>query len=118
MIGSGCFQLDFAWRSRYRRLLIGDSESSSAWAARGASGSLTARDRRPAARDARHAPKRWLIAQRVHHARRLLETTDLPVEDVAQHSGFGTAAAMRIHFARATATRPTAYRRTFRGRPL
>jgi AraC family transcriptional activator FtrA len=65
-----------------------------------------------------HAPKRWLIAQRVHHARRLLETTDLPVEDVAQRSGFGSAAAMRIHFARATATRPTAYRRTFRGRPL
>jgi hypothetical protein len=25
---------------------------------------------------------------------------------------------MRVHFARATATRPTAYRRTFRGRPL
>jgi AraC family transcriptional activator FtrA len=62
-----------------------------------------------------HSPKRWLTAQRVHHARRLLETTDLPVEDVAQRSGFGTAAALRTHFARATATRPTAYRRTFRG---
>ena len=34
-----------------------------------------------------HAPKRWLTAQRIHHARRLLETTDLPVEDVAQRSG-------------------------------
>jgi transcriptional regulator GlxA family with amidase domain len=64
-----------------------------------------------------HAPKRWLTAQRVHHARRLLETTDLPVEEVARRSGFGSAAAMRVHFARATATRPTAYRRTFRGRP-
>ncbi|HEX2102019.1 MAG TPA: helix-turn-helix domain-containing protein [Solirubrobacteraceae bacterium] len=61
------------------------------------------------------SPKRWLIAQRIHHARRLLETTDLPVEEVAQRSGFGTAAALRTHFARATATRPTAYRRTFRG---
>ena len=62
-----------------------------------------------------HAPKRWLTAQRVHHARRLLETTDLPVEDVAQRSGFASAAALRPHFARATATRPTAYRRTYRG---
>jgi len=64
-----------------------------------------------------HPPKRWLTAQRVHHARRLLESTDLPVEDVARRAGFGTAAALRTHFARATATRPTAYRRTFRGGP-
>jgi transcriptional regulator GlxA family with amidase domain len=63
-----------------------------------------------------HSPKRWLTTQRIHHARRLLETTDLPVEEVAQRSGFGTAAALRIHFTRATATRPTDYRRTFRGR--
>jgi len=62
-----------------------------------------------------HAPKRWLTAQRVHHARRLLETTDLPVEEVAQRSGFASAAALRPHFTRATATRPTAYRRTYRG---
>jgi AraC family transcriptional regulator, transcriptional activator FtrA len=61
------------------------------------------------------SPRRWLTAQRIHHARRLLETTDLPVEEVAQRSGFGTAAALRTHFGRATATRPTAYRRTFRG---
>jgi len=61
------------------------------------------------------SPKRWLTAQRVHHARRLLESTDLPVEDVAQRSGFASAAALRPHFARATATRPTAYRRTYRG---
>jgi transcriptional regulator GlxA family with amidase domain len=61
------------------------------------------------------SPKRWLTQQRVHHARRLLETTDLAVEEVARRSGFGSAAAMRTHFGRATATRPTAYRRTFRG---
>jgi AraC family transcriptional regulator, transcriptional activator FtrA len=63
-----------------------------------------------------HAPKRWLTAQRIHHARRLLETTELPVETVAHRSGFRSAAAMRVHFTRATATRPTAYRRTFAGR--
>jgi transcriptional regulator GlxA family with amidase domain len=62
-------------------------------------------------------PKRWLTTQRVHHARRLLETTDLPIEEVARRCGFHSAAALRIHFNRATATRPTAYRRTFRGTP-
>jgi AraC family transcriptional regulator, transcriptional activator FtrA len=62
-----------------------------------------------------HSPKRWLTAQRIDHARRLLESTDLPVEAVAQRSGFASAGALRPHFARATSTRPTAYRRTFRG---
>ena len=60
-------------------------------------------------------PKRWLLAQRVQHARRLLETTDLDVEEVAARAGFGSAASLRVHFRRATATRPTAYRSTFRG---
>ena len=60
------------------------------------------------------SPKRWLTAQRIHHARRLLETTDLPIETVATRSGFGSAAALRTHFHRATSTRPTTYRRTFR----
>jgi transcriptional regulator GlxA family with amidase domain len=64
------------------------------------------------------SPKRWLTTQRIHHARRLLETTDLPIEDVAQRCGFHSAAALRIHFGRATATRPTTYRRTFRGQPV
>ena len=59
-------------------------------------------------------PLRWLTAQRVLHARRLLETTTLPVESVAEASGLGTAANLRVHLARAAATTPTAYRRTFR----
>lgn len=60
-------------------------------------------------------PLRWLHAQRVDHARRLLESTDLPVEEVARRCGFGAAAILREHFRRATATTPTAYRRTFGG---
>ncbi len=60
-------------------------------------------------------PLRWLHAQRVEHARRLLETSDLPVEAVAQRCGFGSAAILREHFRRATATTPTEYRRTFAG---
>ncbi|HEY0317529.1 MAG TPA: helix-turn-helix domain-containing protein [Solirubrobacterales bacterium] len=58
-------------------------------------------------------PLQWLLSQRVLEARRLLEDSDLPVEDVAWRSGFGTAASLRDHFRRATATTPSAYRRTF-----
>src|SRR4051812_9327070 len=60
-------------------------------------------------------PLQWLLGQRVLEARRLLERSDLPVEVVADRAGFGTAASLRDHFARATATTPTAYRRAFRG---
>jgi transcriptional regulator GlxA family with amidase domain len=59
-------------------------------------------------------PLRWLLAQRVLEAQRLLEESDLPVDDVAWRAGFGTAASLREHFRRATATTPTAYRRSFR----
>lgn len=59
------------------------------------------------------SPLRWLHAQRVLEARRLLEATDLPVELVAQRCGFGTAGTLRGHFRRATATTPTAYRRAW-----
>lgn len=60
-------------------------------------------------------PLRWLHAQRIDHARRLLETSDLPVETVARRCGFGSAAILRQHFRRVTSTTPTAYRRTFAG---
>jgi transcriptional regulator GlxA family with amidase domain len=58
-------------------------------------------------------PLQWLLARRVLEARRLLEESDLPVEAVAAAAGFGNAASLRDHFRRATATTPTAYRRTF-----
>jgi transcriptional regulator GlxA family with amidase domain len=60
-------------------------------------------------------PLRWLTAQRLLEARRLLETTDLPVDQVAERCGLGTAANLRLHLARDAATTPTAYRRTYRG---
>lgn len=62
------------------------------------------------------APLRWLLAERVLAACRLLEGTDLPVETVAAECGFGTAAGLRVHFRRARATTPGAYRAAFRGR--
>ena len=58
-------------------------------------------------------PLQWLLAQRVLEARRLLEESGLPIEEVAWRSGFGTAASLRDHFRRATATTPTGYRRSF-----
>jgi transcriptional regulator GlxA family with amidase domain len=58
-------------------------------------------------------PLQWLLGRRVLEARRLLEASDLPVEDVAWRCGFGTAASLREHFRRVTATTPTAYRRSF-----
>ncbi len=59
-------------------------------------------------------PMRWLTLQRLLEARRLLEATDLPVEDIAQRCGLGTAGNLRLHLAREAATTPTAYRRAFR----
>ncbi|HXA29413.1 MAG TPA: helix-turn-helix domain-containing protein [Candidatus Angelobacter sp.] len=59
-------------------------------------------------------PHQWLLAQRITQARRLLETTDVSIDEVARRAGFGSAAALRLHFARRLATSPLAYRRTFR----
>lgn len=59
-------------------------------------------------------PLRWLLQQRIGHARRLLEDTDASVERVAQSCGFGSAANLRVHFQRALSTAPADYRRAFR----
>jgi transcriptional regulator GlxA family with amidase domain len=59
-------------------------------------------------------PHQWLLRQRVLLAQQLLETTDEPVEWVAQRAGFGSAAALRQQFSRAVSASPAAYRRTFR----
>jgi AraC family transcriptional activator FtrA len=59
-------------------------------------------------------PMKWLARQRVLHAQRLLETTDLPVEIIAQRCGFATATVLRSHFRRVAGTSPQAYRRVFR----
>jgi AraC family transcriptional activator FtrA len=58
-------------------------------------------------------PHKWLTMQRVLHARRLLEQTDLAVEDVAARSGFGTAALLRHHFNKVIGVSPADYRKTF-----
>jgi len=60
------------------------------------------------------SPGQWLTGQRVERARRLLESTDLSVDQVARDAGFGTAQSMRQHLQATLGVTPTAYRRTFR----
>jgi transcriptional regulator GlxA family with amidase domain len=61
-------------------------------------------------------PHRWVVQQRVLRARELLEQTDLPVDAVAAHSGFGSAALLRSHFQTVVGTSPQRYRREFSAR--
>ncbi|WP_431894371.1 GlxA family transcriptional regulator [Nonomuraea sp. bgisy101] len=60
-------------------------------------------------------PIRWLTQQRLGRARELLETTRLPVDVVAERSGFSTGNGLRQHFTKVLGTTPSAYRRTFQG---
>jgi transcriptional regulator GlxA family with amidase domain len=60
-------------------------------------------------------PLRWLTAQRLLEARRLLEVSDLPIDELARRCGLGTATNLRVHLARDAATTPTAYRAAFHG---
>jgi transcriptional regulator GlxA family with amidase domain len=59
-------------------------------------------------------PHRWITGQRIALAQRLLEETDETVDVIAARTGFGNAATLRHHFARALRTTPQAYRRCFR----
>ena len=59
-------------------------------------------------------PHKWVLAQRVGHAQRLLEQ-GLAVEEVARRCGFGSAATLRSVFARQRGTSPSAYARCFAG---
>ena len=45
----------------------------------------------------------------------VLETTDLPVDEVAARSGLGSGASLRQHIRAAVGVSPSDYRRTFRG---
>jgi len=58
-------------------------------------------------------PWQWLLRRRIALAEELLETTDLPIEQVAQRVGFANAATLRHHFSAVRGTSPAAYRRSF-----
>lgn len=58
-------------------------------------------------------PGKWLTLQRLGQARRLLEETELTVEQVAARCGYSSAALLRHHFTRAVGLPPQQYRRQF-----
>lgn len=62
-------------------------------------------------------PGEWLIRQRVNRAAELLETTDLPIDRVAEQSGLGSSASLRQHFKITYGLSPLAYRKAFAGEP-
>jgi AraC family transcriptional activator FtrA len=59
-------------------------------------------------------PGEWLQRERLRLARRLLESTDDPVQRVARQAGYDSPATMRAQFASRLQTSPRVYRRTFR----
>lgn len=63
------------------------------------------------------SPMLWLTQQRVVHAQGLLETTGLPIAQVAVACGFGTPDNLRKHFTRYLSVSPSAYRDTFASGP-
>lgn len=59
------------------------------------------------------SPTQWLIQRRVDTARRLLETTNLSIDQIASTVGFGSATLLRKHVHATVGLPPGSYRRTF-----
>lgn len=59
------------------------------------------------------SPAQWLIQRRVEAARRMLETTDLTVDQIASAAGFGSATLLRKHLHASVGLPPVSYRRRF-----
>ncbi|QFY13147.1 helix-turn-helix domain-containing protein [Nonomuraea phyllanthi] len=64
------------------------------------------------------SPLQWLLHRRVDRARQLLETTELPMDRVAEKSGLGSADSLRKHLVSRVGLTPTAYRAGFTQRTL
>ncbi|MFI7416695.1 GlxA family transcriptional regulator [Nonomuraea sp. NPDC049684] len=61
-------------------------------------------------------PHAWLTGRRLDRAEELLETTALPVQEIARLVGFSSDAVLRDHFVRRHGISPRRYRRAFRER--
>lgn len=57
----------------------------------------------------------WLLSERLALTQRLLESSDQPIERIAELVGFGTSASLRQLFKRAFGVSPSAWRQTFKG---
>ncbi|WP_166789239.1 MULTISPECIES: GlxA family transcriptional regulator [unclassified Cryobacterium] len=61
-------------------------------------------------------PAAWVRSRRLDEARRLLETSDLSVDQIAASCGFGNPVTLRQNFAAAFGSTPSSYRRRFDAR--
>lgn len=59
------------------------------------------------------SPAKWILARRLDESRRLLETTEMPISQVAEACGFVSPVTFRQNFVQAYDTTPTAYRQHF-----
>jgi transcriptional regulator GlxA family with amidase domain len=57
----------------------------------------------------------WLVNERLAVTLRLLEESDLSIEQITEQSGFGSSAALRQHFRQQFGLSPQAWRLNFRG---
>ncbi|MGX5185461.1 helix-turn-helix domain-containing protein [Streptomyces avermitilis] len=62
-------------------------------------------------------PHAWLRNLRLSSAEELLETTDLPIEEIAHRVGYGSAAVLREQFVRRRGVPPRSYRRSVTNAP-
>jgi transcriptional regulator GlxA family with amidase domain len=61
------------------------------------------------------SPGVWVRSRRVDRARELLESRDLPVDQVARLSGLGSGGNLRHHLRRGVGMSPSSYRKSYQG---
>jgi transcriptional regulator GlxA family with amidase domain len=61
------------------------------------------------------APGTWIRNRRVDRARELLESRDLPVDEVARLAGLGSGGNLRHHLRRGVGMSPSSYRKVYQG---
>lgn len=61
------------------------------------------------------SPGVWVRCRRIDRARELLESRDLPVDEVARLSGLGSGGNLRHHLRRGVGMSPSSYRKTYQG---
>lgn len=61
------------------------------------------------------SPGAWVRHRRIDRARELLESRDLPVDEVARVSGLGSGGNLRHHLRRGVGMSPSSYRKTYQG---
>lgn len=61
------------------------------------------------------APGAWIRHRRIDRARELLESRDLPIDEVARMSGLGSGGNLRHHLRRGVGMSPSSYRKVYQG---